>query len=187
MKVTHFKDSAAVRRWLEKNHNKASELWVGFYRKGCGKTGATYQDVLDQALCFGWIDGVRKKIDDESYTNRFSPRRPRSIWSLVNIRRVGELKKHGLMAEPGLEAFKARDLRRSGMYSFENRPKVLPPDLARTFKSNTAAWTFWEAQPPGYRRMMTWFVLSAVKHETRRNRLDRLVAECARNRRVVPM
>jgi uncharacterized protein YdeI (YjbR/CyaY-like superfamily) len=187
MKVTQFRDATALRQWLEQHHATAKELWVGFYRKGCGGTGVTYPEALDQALCFGWIDGIRKKVDEISYTNRFSPRTAKSVWSLVNIRRVGELTKLGLMAAPGIAAFNARDPKRSGLYSFENRPTSLTPELEKTFKARKRAWAFWEAQPPGYRRMMTWFVMSAVKDETRRSRLATLVEACAANRRLEAM
>jgi uncharacterized protein YdeI (YjbR/CyaY-like superfamily) len=184
MDVIHFRNAAAFRRWLQTHHNTATELWVGFYRKGCGKTGMAYPEAVDQALCFGWIDGVRKKVDDISYTNRFSPRTSKSIWSTINIRRVGELTKLGLMAAAGIAAFKARDPKRSGLYSFENRPTSLAPELEKTFKAQKTAWAFWEALPPGYRRTVTWWVMSAVKDETRRARLARVIEEAARGRRV---
>jgi len=187
MDVKHFRTAADFRRWLEKHHDTAPDLWIGFYRKGCGKTGMSYPEALDQALCFGWIDGVRKKIDDISYANRFSRRTARSVWSLVNIRRVTELTEMGLMAPPGIAAFEARDPKRSGMYSFENRPKSLTPELEKIFRKNKEAWTFWEAQPPGYRRTMTWYVMSAVKDETRRVRLATVIEQSAQGRRIVPM
>ena len=184
MDVKHFRDAAAFRRWLEKYHDTAKELWIGFYRKGCGRTGMSYAEAVDQALCYGWIDGIRKRLDDISYTNRFTPRTPRSIWSAINIRRVGELTKLGLMAPSGAAAFKARDPKRSGLYSFENRPASFAPELEKVFKTNKAAWAFWEAQPPGYRRTITWFVMSAVKDETRRTRLAAVIDASARERRL---
>lgn len=184
MDVTHFRDAEAFRRWLEKHHDTADELWVGFYRKGCGKTGISYQEAVDQALCFGWIDGVRKKVDDISYTNRFSPRTGKSTWSLINIRRIGDLTKQGLMAAPGIAAFKSRDAKRSGLYSFENRPADLAPELEKIFKANKRAWTFWAALPPGHRRTATWWVMSAVKDETRRSRLAALIDASAQGRRL---
>jgi uncharacterized protein YdeI (YjbR/CyaY-like superfamily) len=184
MKAAHFRNAAEFRRWLEKHHDTATELWVGFYRQGCGKTGMSYAEAVDQALCYGWIDGIRKKVDAISYTNRFTPRTARSIWSLINIRRVGELAKLGLMAAAGTAVFEARDLKRSGTYSFENRPTSLAPPLEKVFKSNKPAWAFWQAQPPGYRRTSTWWVMSAVKDETRRSRLATLIDESARGRRL---
>jgi uncharacterized protein YdeI (YjbR/CyaY-like superfamily) len=184
MDVKFFRDAPAFRRWLHTQHATAGELWLGFYRKGCGKTGISYPEAVDQALCYGWIDGVRKTIDEISYTNRFSPRKTKSIWSAINIRRVGELMKQGLMAEPGIAAFEARDAKRSARYSYENRPQSFAPELEKMFKANGRAWTFWEAQPPGYRRTAAWWVMSAVKDETRRSRLARVIDASARQRRV---
>jgi uncharacterized protein YdeI (YjbR/CyaY-like superfamily) len=184
MDVIHFTSGAAFRKWLQKHHATAKEVWVGFYRKESGKSGITYSEALDQALCFGWIDGVRKKVDEESYTNRFSPRTSRSVWSLINIRRVGELTKLGLMAAPGIATFEARDVKRSGVYSFENRPQSLPPELERVFKANKAAWTFFQSLPPGHRRTVTWYVVSAVKDETRRARLAKLIEASAQGKRL---
>jgi uncharacterized protein YdeI (YjbR/CyaY-like superfamily) len=184
MDVVHFKSAAEFRRWLQKNHDREKEVWVGFYRKESGRGGITYKEALDQALCFGWIDGIRKKVDEESYTNRFTPRSAKSVWSLINIKRVGELTKLGLMAAPGLAAFKSRDPKRSGIYSFENRPKTLTRELERALRANKAAYDFFCAQPPGYRRLATWFVMSAKKDETRRVRLDRLIDDCAHGRRL---
>jgi uncharacterized protein YdeI (YjbR/CyaY-like superfamily) len=184
MQVKHFRSADEFRRWLQRHHATETELWVGFYRKGCGQTGMSYPDAVDQALCFGWIDGVRKKVDEISYTNRFSPRQPKSNWSTVNIRRVGELTRLGLMADAGLAAFKARDEKRSGVYSFENRPQSLPRDLEKVFKANTDAWAFWTAQPPGYRRTLTWYVVSAVKDETRQSRLAKVIESSARGQRL---
>jgi uncharacterized protein YdeI (YjbR/CyaY-like superfamily) len=184
MQVKHFRNAEQFRRWLERHHAAEKELWVGFYRKGCGKTGMSYPEAVDQALCFGWIDGVRKKLDDISYTNRFSPRQPKSTWSTVNMRRVGELTKLGLMTEAGLAAFKARDEKRSGVYSFENRPQSLPPDLEKVFKANRQAWEFWTALPPGNRRTVTWWIVSAVKDETRRSRLAKAIESSAKGQRL---
>jgi uncharacterized protein YdeI (YjbR/CyaY-like superfamily) len=182
--ITYFRSAAEFRRWLEKNHDTAKEVWIGFYKKDSGKTGISYQEALDQALCFGWIDGVRKKVDEISYTNRFSPRTTRSAWSLINIRRVGELTKTGLMAEPGLKVFEDRDRKRSGIYSFENRPQSLPPKLEKLFTADKKAWAFFTAQPPGYRRIATWFVMSAKKDETRLKRLERLMDDSRNQRRL---
>ena len=184
MEIRHFKDSAAFRRWLERNHGRATEIWVGFYRKASGRGGLTYREALDQALCFGWIDGIRKKVDEASYTQRFTPRTARSVWSQVNIRRVGELTKLGLMAPSGTKVFEARDPARSGIYSFENRPKKLPPELERRFRNDRAAWEFFQAQPPGYRRIAIWFVMSAKRDETRLKRLAVLMDDSAHGRRL---
>ena len=184
MDVRHFTDAAAFRRWLERNHGREKEIWVGFYRKDSGRGGLTYREALDQALCFGWIDGVRKKVDEATYVQRFSPRQRKSTWSLVNVRRVDELKALGLMAPAGLAAFEARDAARSGLYSFENRPRELPPAYARRFRADRAAWAFFRAQPPGYRRTAIWWIVSAKKEETRLKRLAVLMDDSARGRRL---
>ena len=184
MDVRHFRDAATFRRWLERNHDREKELWVGFYRNDSGRGGLTYREALDQALCFGWIDGVRKKVDEASYAQRFTPRQARSTWSLVNIRRVGELTKMGVMAPAGVKAFEARDAARSGTYSFENRPQALPPDLERRFRKDRAAWAFFQTQPPGYRRTAIWFIVSAKKDETRLKRLAVLMDDSAHGRRL---
>lgn len=184
MKITFFRNASEFRRWLTKHHATATELWVGFYRKSSKKAGITYSEAVDQALCFGWIDGVRRKVDVDSYVNRFTPRQSRSIWSLVNIRRVGELTRLGLMAAPGIAAFEARDAKRSGTYSFENRPASLEPALEEIFKASEQAWAFFQSQPPGYKRICTWWVMSAVKDETRRRRLATLIGDSAHSRRL---
>lgn len=184
MKVEHFKSPAEFRRWLAKHHAAAVELWVGFYRKDSGKGGITYQEALDEALCFGWIDGLKKRIDEASYTHRFTPRKARSIWSTVNTRRVEELRKLGRMAPPGLKAFAAREANRTGIYSFENRPRQLDGAYEKKFKANKPAWEFFQAQPPGYRRTAIWWVVSAKQEETRLRRLGRLIQDSAHGRRI---
>lgn len=187
MRVRHFRTADAFRRWLAKHHDSAPEIWVGFYRAASGRTGMSYKEAVDQALCYGWIDGVRKRVDDISYTNRFTRRTAKSNWSAINIRRMGELMQLGIVAAPGRAAFEGRDPKRSGRYSFENRPTAFAPELERTFKAHAAAWAFWNAQPPGYRRTITWWVMSAVREETRRSRLATLIAEAAAGRRVALM
>jgi uncharacterized protein YdeI (YjbR/CyaY-like superfamily) len=184
MEPSFFRGPEQLRRWFARNHTTKTEIWVGYYKKDSGKPSITWPESVEQALCFGWIDGVRKKVDEISYTNRFSPRQPKSNWSTVNIRRVGELTRLGLMADAGLAAFKARDEKRSGVYSFENRPQSLPWDLEKVFKANTDAWAFWTAQPPGYRRTLTWYVVSAVKDETRQSRLAKVIESSARGQRL---
>jgi len=135
----------------------------------------TWPEAIDEALCFGWIDGVRKRLDDDSYTIRFTPRRPRSIWSAVNIRRVGALTALGLMRRAGLEAFAVRKENRSGIYSYEQRSDTLPEPYAATMRKNKAAWVFFQAQPPSYRKKCGWWVVSAKKEETRLQRLEKLI------------
>ena len=182
-----FKSGKEFRRWLSKNHDSVSELVLGFYKKDAGVAGISYQEAVDEALCYGWIDGVRKRYDDRSYTGRFTPRRARSIWSAVNTRRAGELVELGRMAEPGLRAFKQRDPALTNRYSFEQRSAGLDAPYERTFKKDTAAWKFFAAQPPGYRRMASWYVMSAKKDETRQRRLERLMEISREGRRLEPM
>jgi uncharacterized protein YdeI (YjbR/CyaY-like superfamily) len=180
----HFPTQAAFRRWLEANHGRSTELWVAFHTKASGLGGLAYQEALDEALCFGWIDGVRKKVDPDSYTNRFTPRKRGSTWSLVNVRHAERLSAAGRMRAAGLAAFEARDERRTGVYSFEQRPRRLPPSLERQLRGEPGAWAFWAAQPPGYRRVASWWVVSAKKAETRQRRLATLLADSAAGRRL---
>jgi uncharacterized protein YdeI (YjbR/CyaY-like superfamily) len=179
-----FKTALALRKWLAQNHEKAGELWIGFYKKSSKKGGLTYREALDQALAFGWIDGVRKTFDETSYMIRFTPRRPKSIWSAVNIKKVGELTKLGLMEPPGLRAFEARDVTKQG-YSYEQRPAELEPDYEKRFKKSKKAWKFFEAQPPYYRKTLTFWVMSAKREETRLKRLNRLIEESENERRIL--
>ena len=183
MKVTYFKSAAEFRAWLELHHAKATELWVGFYKKDSCKGGITYAEALDEALCFGWIDGVRKRVDELSYTNRFSPRKARSIWSVVNTRRVEQLRELGRMTEGGLNAFAKRDPARSGVYSFE-RATAFDARTEKKFKSNKQAWTFFQAQPPGYQRLAKHWIMSAKRDETRLSRLERLITASAKELRL---
>ena len=185
MKPIFFRSAAEFRRWLEKHHETAREIWVGFYKMDSGKRGIAYADAVDQALCFGWIDGIRKRIDEEGYKNRFSPRTAKSVWSTINIKRVEELRRLGLMRPPGVRAFDTRDPARSGIYSFENRPKTLAPALERRFKANKKAWLFFQAQPPGYRRLIVFMVMSAKQDETRERRLDRVMKASEKGLRLI--
>ncbi len=171
----HFRTPVAFGAWLEKNHATASELLVGFYRKETGKGGMTYGEALDEALCWGWIDGVRRKVDADSYSIRFSPRKPRSKWSEVNLAHYARLEAEGRIRPPGAEAFARFDPEKHTPYSFEARETELSPELARAFRAHRAAWDFFQAQPPGYRRTATWWVMSAKREETRRRRLDELI------------
>jgi uncharacterized protein YdeI (YjbR/CyaY-like superfamily) len=179
-----FRTPAGFRRWLEKNHASKGEVWVGFWKKDSGKGGLVYPEALDEALCFGWIDGLVRGRDGESYMQRFTPRSPRSTWSAVNLRKVEELKKAGRMAPAGLEALAKRDPKRVNQYSNENRHVVLSPAFTRRFKARKGAWKFFEAQPPGYRRVSAFWVMSARKEETRERRFVRLIDDSARGVRV---
>lgn len=175
MAPTFFPTPADFRRWLEKNHATAKELLVGFYKVGSGKPSITWPESVDQALCFGWIDGVRKRVDDDSYTIRFTPRKPTSTWSAVNIQRVKELTRLGLMTPAGLKAFEARKENKSGIYSYEQRTAELPPEYEKVLKANRAAWTFCQAQPASYRKAVMWWIVSARQEPTRLKRLAQLI------------
>ncbi|MEN3369311.1 MAG: hypothetical protein V7609_1454 [Verrucomicrobiota bacterium] len=183
---TFFSTPAGFRQWLAKNHERVSELWVGFYRKDSGRPSITWPESVDEALCFGWIDGIRKKVDDESYKIRFTPRRPKSIWSAINIGRVAFLTREGRMQPSGVAAFARREEYKSAVYSFENRETAkLIADDEREFRRDPAAWEFFRRQPPGYRRLAAWWVISAKRPETRRKRLERLINDSRAHRRIL--
>jgi uncharacterized protein YdeI (YjbR/CyaY-like superfamily) len=184
MEPKFFRSENAFRTWLQKNHANSTELVVGFYKKDSGKPSVTYPEARDQALCFGWIDGVRRAIDDGSYSIRFTPRKSRSIWSLVNIARVEDLTKTGQMASAGAAAFAARDANRSGIYAFENKPTQLSPEYEKQFKANNKAWKFFQSMPPWYQRTASFHVMSAKKEETRRKRLRALISDSANERSI---
>lgn len=184
MDVRYFESPAALRAWFEEHHQDAHELWVGSYRKGTGRPSVTYAEAVDQALCFGWIDGVRRKVDAERYANRFTPRRVRSVWSAVNIARVEELTRLGLMHPAGRAAFERRDDVRSKSYSHEQQSAELDEASRRTFQANAPAWAFFEAQPPSYRRVASWWVISAKRAETRQRRLATLIEDSEQGRRI---
>lgn len=180
-----FKNAAAFRAWLEKNHATTTELWVGLYKKAHAHRGITYHDALMEALCFGWIDGVMRRIDDESHMQRFTPRKSGSTWSNINVAHVERLTAEGRMAPAGLAAFKARSAAKTGIYSFERKePAQFPPAQLREFKAHAAAWKFFSAQPPGYRRIATHHVISAKQEETRARRLAKLIAASAAGQRL---
>jgi uncharacterized protein YdeI (YjbR/CyaY-like superfamily) len=188
MKPTFFATTSAFRAWLEKNHDSAQELWVGFYKKASGKPSITWPEAVDAALAFGWIDSVRKSVDEISYTNRFTPRRPGSTWSAVNVKRVKELTRLGLMRPAGLKAFDARKEEKSGIYSYEQRHEArLNAAQQREFRANKQAWNFFQRQPPSYRTAAVWWVVSAKREETRRNRLARLIEDSSQGSRVPPL
>jgi uncharacterized protein YdeI (YjbR/CyaY-like superfamily) len=181
---TFFRSPAEFRRWLERHHAEAPELWVGFHKKGSGRPSITWPESVDEALCFGWIDGVRYRIDDTSYRIRFTPRKPRSVWSLVNVKRVAELKKLGRMAAAGLAAFAKADPKRSRIYSYERQNATLDAASEKRFRANKNAWAFFKAQAPSYQRLTTYWVVSAKREETRRRRLVALIAGSAAGRRL---
>ena len=185
VKAKYFASGAAFRSWLEANHDRASELLIGFYRKTASRNGITYPEALDEALAFGWIDGVRRGVDGERYTIRFTPRKPRSIWSNVNVKRVGELIAAGRMMPSGLDTFANRDLKRSGIYSYEREiaAELSAADI-KTIKADRAAWAFHEKQPTAYRRLVAHWVTSAKKPETRARRLHILIANAREGKRI---
>lgn len=181
--VTHFRSPAELRKWFRANHATATELWVGIYRKSSGKPSITWAEAVDEALCVGWIDGIRKRVDDESYTNRFTPRRKGSVWSAINIARVKALTAEKRMRPEGLKAFAARIENRSGIYSYEQRRDQLEEPYASLLKKNKAAAAFFEAQPPYYRKQVGWWIVSAKKEETRMERLKKFIDAAAKGER----
>ncbi|MFL6537471.1 MAG: YdeI/OmpD-associated family protein [Chthoniobacterales bacterium] len=183
--VTFFRSPEAFRTWLSKNHDSQTELWVGYYRKDSGLPSITWPESVDEALCFGWIDGIRKKVDDVSYKIRFTPRRKKSIWSRVNIQRAAVLTHQRRMEPAGLAAFRRREEANSRKYSFENRETaMLTPTQQREFQRHGTAWKFFQSQPPGYRRTVAWWVISAKRPETQRKRLTRLIDASGEKRRI---
>jgi uncharacterized protein YdeI (YjbR/CyaY-like superfamily) len=185
--IKFFSTHEKFRQWLERHHDTASELWLGFYRLSARKKGITYAEAVDEALCFGWIDGIRKSIDDESYTNRFTPRKPKSNWSNINVKHMARLIADGRMHPAGLKAFEARDEKRTGIYSFENKPKTLPAAYEKKLKANKKAWKFFDAQAPWYKRTASHWVMSAKQEATREKRLGELIADSANGLRVKPL
>jgi uncharacterized protein YdeI (YjbR/CyaY-like superfamily) len=185
MEPRFFATPAEWRRWLARHHRSAAELWVGFHRKATGRPSMTWPEAVDQALCYGWIDGIRKRLDDHSYVIRFTPRRAGSIWSAVNLRRVAELRAGGRMEPAGLAAHAKADETRSAIYAYEQRTKAdLPGEMALRFRRNRAAWAFFQAQPPSYRHTATWWVISARRADTRERRLATLIGDSAAGRRI---
>lgn len=179
-----FKTSSEFRAWLAKNHDKQAELIVGFYKVKSGRKSITYQEALDQALCFGWIDGIVRRIDEESHCQRFTPRRKGSNWSAINVKRAKELEKAGLMHPAGRAAFAKRTKVDANRYSYETGPRELGPQYAKTFRSKKRAWEFFDAQAPSYKRMISWWVMSAKKEETRLRRLKTLMEASAKGEKV---
>ena len=179
-----FKSQNDFRRWLEKNHDRKNEVLVGFYKVGTGKPSMTWSQSVDQALCFGWIDGVRRSLGDEAYTIRFTPRRPTSVWSSINIRKVHELIANGLMQPTGLAAFEKRNEKKSGIYAYENKPRQLDPAFEDRIRKKRKAWAFFEKQPPWYRRNASRWVMEAKQEKTRISRLEKLILACEAGERV---
>lgn len=178
MQPKFFTVAERFRQWLERNHDSATELLVGFHKKSSGKKSITYAEALDEALCFGWIDGVRKNLNETSYTIRFTPRKSKSIWSNVNVKHVERLQKEKRMHPAGLAVYERRDPERTGIYSFENAPRELSAEYEKKFRQNKAAWKFFQEQPPSYKRLLIFRTMSAKREETRLRRLEQLI-ECS--------
>ncbi len=184
MEATFFARPAEWRRWLAQNHEQATELWVGFYKKDSGRESITWPEAVDEALCFGWIDGVRKSIDGISYAIRFTPRKPKSIWSAINIARIEALTRLGLMQPKGLEAFSKRTEGNSKVYSFEQESVQLGQGYEEQFRQNRQAWEFFGSQAPSYRKAAIWWVMSAKGEATRLKRLSTLIKDSESGQRV---
>lgn len=177
MKPIFFKTQSELRKWFEKNHLSEPELILGYYKKGAGKETVSWSESVDQALCFGWIDSVRKSIDVESYQIRFTPRKPNSIWSNVNIKKIKELTDKELMLPIGIEAFNKRKENKSGVYAFENEEQQLHEAFEKQFKANKKAWDFFNQQPPGYKKIALHYVMTAKLEATRNKRFQDLIAD----------
>lgn len=187
MAATYFRTAQDFHAWLERHHDSAAELLVGFFKRAAGREGITYREALDEALAFGWIDGVRRGVDDARYTIRFTPRKAKSIWSAVNIARVGELTAAGRMREPGLAAFARRDEERSRVYAYERAPIELDGKTRRLLARDKKAWAFYEAQAPWYRRTAAHWIMSAKRPETRERRIAHLLDCSRRELRIDPL
>jgi len=184
MEPIYFKNQEEFRKWLEENHKTETELLVGYYKVESGKPGMTWSQSVDQALCFGWIDGIRRSVDKERYCIRFTPRKPTSIWSRINIEKISELKKKGLMHPMGLEAFNIRKKSKSGIYSFENESAKLDNSLEAGFRANKNAWGFFKSQAPSYQKMIINWIISARQEKTRLARLERLITASEKESRL---
>lgn len=185
--IQFFESPEQFRSWLQANNEIKKEVWVGFYKRETGKPSLTWSESVDQALCFGWIDGIRKSIDAASYTIRFTPRNPKSIWSAVNIKKVEELKKLGLMKPAGIRLFDARSADNSEIYSFEQGKINLPDPYLHLFKANEKAWKNFEAMPPSYKKPAIWWVISAKQEATRLKRLETLIKDSENGLRIAQM
>jgi len=183
MTVTYFETPAQLRKWFRAHAASADELWVGFYKRDSGKPSITWPESVDEALCVGWIDGIRKRIDDTSYKIRFTPRRKGSIWSAVNIRRIAALSEERRMRPGGLKAFEARIENKSGIYSYEQRRDRLEEPWNTMLRKHKAAWDFFQAQPPSWRKQIGWWIISAKQEDTRMKRFESLVKRATAGRR----
>lgn len=185
--VIFFKSPAELRKWFEANHESASELWVGYHRKHTGLPTVTWSEVVDQALCFGWIDSVRYSLDGDSAAQRLTPRRKRSTWSAVNVKKFEALQRAGLVHPQGRAAFKARSSDRTAVYAYENRSRGLGPELEARFRKHRAAWDYFQSEAPWYRATTSYWVLSGKRPETRERRFARLVEHSSKGERIPPL
>jgi uncharacterized protein YdeI (YjbR/CyaY-like superfamily) len=185
--ITLFSTPAEFRKWLDENHQTAKELWVGFHKKETGKPCITWSESVDQALCYGWIDGIRKSLDAASYTIRFTPRNPKSIWSAVNIKKVEELSGLGLMQPRGLQAYNNKDAKKSELYSYEQRKGKLDVEYEQKLKANAKAWKFFQSQAPSYQRTAIYWITSAKQEETRSKRLEILIKDSEDGLKIAPL
>ena len=179
-----FPTQASLRTWFRKNHRSLTEAWIGYYRKATGRPSITWEESVDEALCVGWIDGIRKSHDESSFKVRFTPRKPTSAWSARNIERITDLLESGQVLEAGREAYEKREESKSGIYSFEQGDVKLSAEQETRFRANRKAWKFFSAQPAGYRKTSTWWVISAKREETRSRRLDQLIADSEAGLRI---
>lgn len=184
MMIKFFKTQNDFKKWLEKNHNKTDELYVGFYKVHTKKKSISYKQALDEALCFGWIDGIRKRIDDESYHIRFTPRKKGSKWSKVNIKLANELIESGKMEPSGLKEFENRKNYSQAKYSYEEKIEKLSTEFLKKFKAKKSAWEYFQNQPPYYKRTVSFWIMSAKKEETRLRRLKILINDCAKKKKI---
>lgn len=182
--IQHFATPAEFGRWLRRHHRKAEVLWLGYHKRATGTPSITWPESVDEALCFGWIDGLRKRIDDASYVIRFTPRKVDSTWSAVNVRRMNELIAADRVHAAGLAAFSVRKTERTAIYSYEQRSPELESRFATLLQRNAKAWSFYQAQSPSYRKAVNWWVVSAKQEATRVRRLTRLKTDCAAGRRI---
>jgi uncharacterized protein YdeI (YjbR/CyaY-like superfamily) len=185
--VIFFASPDELRDWFDANHETATELWLGQYRKSTGRPTVSWSEAVDEALCVGWIDGVRHSLDDERFAQRLTPRRKGSTWSAINVKKVADLTAKGLMRPRGLAAFEARSPDKTAIYSYEREDAAFSPDETERFRSDDAAWAHWETMPPSYRKAATHWVLSAKQDATRTRRLATLIADSAAGRRVKPL
>jgi uncharacterized protein YdeI (YjbR/CyaY-like superfamily) len=185
--VRFFRDREELRTWFVENHGQASELWIGYYKKGVSRRGVNYPEAVEEALCFGWIDGQVRSLDERSYANRYTPRAPSSRWSVTNLAKAKELAAAGRMHPAGLAALAARGEPRRASYLFEQGENAWPAELEQQFRSQRVAWSFFSRQPPGYRKLWTRWVVGARRPETQRRRLEVLISASARSRRMDPL